>query len=705
MRVLLVDPEGDLLPGLQGPLLGLPGVELYCAPDGPTAIQHAGFLGGVDILLTEVFLQGLDGFALRDTLGGSNPTLRTIFLTRHDLGAHAAQVRDTPVLRLPVLPEQLLPLMNRPARGRPGTPPPLPNRPASAAAKAAPARPALREATPPSAPLPGPADPQTQPTAPSAAAAPASPVSPRSEASVAHGAPLENTLEAPEPTPPPPELKQGLVLGPYRLLREDEPTRWGQTFTAVHSTLGRPVTLVLLAPKQAGVPEIREEFLAEAGAKASVQHPAVLTVYEACEFEGHLFYTIERVDGLNLLDMAGGRKTLSVEVTLILARTAGEGMQHLRTRGIPHVPLRASAVLLAADGSPRLQNLALGGLRPATSESEDVATLGRCIETVLGDDAPMALRSLLGRTAPNHQKRVATWTDFLAGIAQCETAWKRFASRSDSEPYVEEEPPRKRRKRAPLLWIGALAGVVAAGAAVYWTRAKTPLVPYQVRVPGGQYLVGSGRRVALESFSIDRTEVSNRQYGLFLEWQRAHPAEAASFDHPDQPPRHSHTPPHWKDVFPEVKRHRVEVDDPRWELPVTEVCWWDAFAFARWAGRDLPTEDEWEAAGRGPRGLLFPWGDEPDPDRSNVKRLPRPGEVPGTQAVDALQDASAFGVVGLSGNVSEWTSTLKEDQGAVAKGGHFNAPLLTLDAASPLPPETRSPSLGFRTVSRKHSRF
>jgi formylglycine-generating enzyme required for sulfatase activity len=156
---------------------------------------------------------------------------------------------------------------------------------------------------------------------------------------------------------------------------------------------------------------------------------------------------------------------------------------------------------------------------------------------------------------------------------------------------------------------------------------------------------------------MDSTEVSNRQYGHFLKWQRSHPSEANSFDHADQPARYSHTPPRWHDLLPAVARHRAEPDDPRWELPVTEVSWWDAFAFARWAGRDLPTEDEWEAAGRGPRGLLFPWGDEPDPDRTNVKRLPRPGEVPGAVAVDALHDASAFGVRGLSGNVSEWTST------------------------------------------------
>lgn len=717
MRILLVDPEGDLLPGLQGPLLGVPGVELYCAPDGTTAIQHAGFLGGVDILLTEVFLQGLDGFALRDTLRGSTPGLRTIFLTRHDLGAYAEALQDTPVLRIPVLPEQLLPLLSPPRGVHSSSPPPLPQRPSVQQTRPSVAEPANPPRMPAAASSPSPPQADLSVQIPAAAAAPAvvpaakpaqsaplpPPAATPASGLVQSARPPELSTRLPKvpASPPPPALKEGLVLGPYKVLREDETTRWGPTFTAVHSTLGRPVTLVMLSTTQASVQEIREDFLAEAGAKASVHHSSVLAVYEACELEGHTFYTMERVDGLNLLELAERRKALSVEATLRLAQAAGEGMQYMRALGVPHSPLKASSVRLGTDGSPRLQNLALAGLRPATSEAEDVATLGRCLEGVLGEDAPLALRSLLERTAPSHQKKVANWTDFLSGIAQCEAAWARFSSNSGPNPQPSTPV---RRKRSPLVWVGLLLGIAAAGGAFYWSRTETPLVPTQAHIPKGQYLVGSGRRAALETFSIDSSEVSNRQYGQFLDWQRTHPSEANSFDHPDQPARQSHAPTYWKDLFPEVARHRTEQDDPRWELPVTEVSWWDAYAFAHWAGRDLPTEDEWEAAGRGPRGLLFPWGDEPDPDRTNVKRLPRPGEVPGTVAVGSLQDASAFGVRGLSGNVSEWTSTWKENQSAVAKGGHFNAPLLTLDAASPLPPDTRSPSLGFRTVARKPSR-
>lgn len=99
MRVLLVDPTADLLPSLQPTLLSIEGVELYCAPDGTTAIEHARILGGVDALITEVFIPGIDGFSVRDAIQRQTPALFTLFLTRHDLGAYASSVRGTPCFR------------------------------------------------------------------------------------------------------------------------------------------------------------------------------------------------------------------------------------------------------------------------------------------------------------------------------------------------------------------------------------------------------------------------------------------------------------------------------------------------------------------------------------------------------------------------------------------------------------------------------
>ena len=96
-----------------------------------------------------------------------------------------------------------------------------------------------------------------------------------------------------------------------------------------------------------------------------------------------------------------------------------------------------------------------------------------------------------------------------------------------------------------------------------------------------------------------------------------------------------------------------------------ELTWWDAYAYAKWRGRDLPSEQEWEKAARGTKGFQYPWGEEPSQKLANTGEDHKPGQ-PGTKGqidgynfwgdVDSMpKDKSAYGVIGMAGNVSEWT--------------------------------------------------
>lgn len=200
-----------------------------------------------------------------------------------------------------------------------------------------------------------------------------------------------------------------------------------------------------------------------------------------------------------------------------------------------------------------------------------------------------------------------------------------------------------------------------------------------VPVPAGRYLAGGTSttigafqiddtdspptELDLPAFLIDRTVVTNRRYNRFL----AETAGSTEFDHPDQPLAADHVPAH---------RHDPRFNGP--DLPVVGTDWYDAWAFARWAGGALPSEQQWEKAARGTDGRRFPWGEDWDAARVNfVERsfgtaVGDLGELEATLVTvgernrpdqpvlpaDSLPaGASPYGLLHMSGNVWEMTGT------------------------------------------------
>ncbi len=154
----------------------------------------------------------------------------------------------------------------------------------------------------------------------------------------------------------------------------------------------------------------------------------------------------------------------------------------------------------------------------------------------------------------------------------------------------------------------------------------------------------NGRTVTVDAFWIDRCEVTVGEYRRFL---------AAT----------NHKPP--------IRFALLEAKHDR--LPVADVTWEDAVAYAEWAGKRLPTYAEWALAARGagPTPRRYPWGNEGMHGNVNAPRVERLTGLAAFEhylahaaAVDAHPDsATPEGVFELFGNVAEWTGSPGVDEG------------------------------------------
>ncbi len=136
------------------------------------------------------------------------------------------------------------------------------------------------------------------------------------------------------------------------------------------------------------------------------------------------------------------------------------------------------------------------------------------------------------------------------------------------------------------------------------------------------------RRLHLPDFYIDKYEVTNRQYYIFTQ----------ATDH--KPPRLWRGP-----KYPEGWAN----------LPVADVSFFDANAYAKWAGKRLPSEQEWEKAARGSQDYRYPWGVAFDFAKANLSRSPIPKRDQGLKPVGSFpQGASPYGAEDMIGNVWEW---------------------------------------------------
>jgi formylglycine-generating enzyme len=218
-----------------------------------------------------------------------------------------------------------------------------------------------------------------------------------------------------------------------------------------------------------------------------------------------------------------------------------------------------------------------------------------------------------------------------------------------------------------------------------------------ILIPGATFLMGSDRhypeeapahKVTVGGFWMDAGPVTNREFGRFVRKTGYVTVAERAPDPADYPGARQELLVPFSSVFI-PPQHRVSLTDPyQWwrpvhganwrhptgpgssvrrlpDHPVVHVTWADVLAYARWAGKQIPTEAEWELAARGGLdGAEFAWGDELNPDGRWMAntwqgdfpvRNTREDGYERTSPVGAFP-ANGYGLYDMIGNVWEWTS-------------------------------------------------
>ncbi len=252
---------------------------------------------------------------------------------------------------------------------------------------------------------------------------------------------------------------------------------------------------------------------------------------------------------------------------------------------------------------------------------------------------------------------------------------------SKSRKAVQRE---RSKRRSALLLVGLIIAAIAAVFSVVWqlrsreaergTQVDAMKLEAQqmsplIRLEGGDMIFGTdapypdrieaiAQTVKVETFEIERTEVTNRQYQLCVTSGHCTPPTDTTFTEPQSV-----------------------------SYPVVFVTARQAAEYCAWIDRRLPTEIEWERAARGLQGRPWPWGSEP-PSATTANQFASGFKKLGARPVGSFLDgATPEGILDLGGNVLEWTSTPlfissdKTIQRSVSWNGVDDAMLVVRDAA------------------------
>lgn len=578
----------------------------------------------------------------------------------------------------------------------------------------------------------------------------------------------------------------GQIVSDYQILDILGKGGMGRVYRVVNVISGRMEAMKVLLGDFAGEREISERFGSEIRTLGRLDHPNIAKLHTAFRAENEVVMLMEFVEGFTLTDrMKQGPIPLN-EVLSYVSQTLA-ALDYAHQNGVVHRDIKPSNIMVTPQGTVKLMDFGIAKSMKDNMQTRTGMTMGSLCymspEQVRGTPVDarsdlyamgMVLYELTAGRRPFEFESTYALLDAQLNSTPCppielnpslppalngiimkaleKDPAQRFQSASEFRQSIEEvagpgqpsggsanlptqlyapvphpAPPQDPSTRpspgkfgnkwllpsiivmcllvAAALYLvvtkknGESATVAATGNT---SPAITPSAPPaqlhlasgdMVLVMGGDAHLGEHRSPkALKSFYIDKTEVPLSVYRQFCRERSIDPPQGTAGMSPD--------------------------------MPAVNVSFYEASQFAQWAGKRLPSGDEWEMAARGLNGLTYPWGDTFQPGRANL-RIGGAGHV---MPVDSyVNGASPAGALNMVGNVWELVATecaaptgeqfeqyrMKEFSSLVprllptdlfyqARGGSFRTDIPAAQLSSlvwdytPFPARARQPDVGFR---------
>ena len=424
-----------------------------------------------------------------------------------------------------------------------------------------------------------------------------------------------------------------------------------------------------------------EDFLHDVRAKAMVDDGVFGLVYEAVEFEGFTAYVGEVLPEKNL-EKLEARTISALEIAQMLSQIAG-ALYGLNKKGIAYHDLIRSDVRFDDQMHVRLRNVACARKPKSDQATRDMLVTSLRPLLQVGDPGATRIGTLLDYIQGLDEKLPLPWIEVQKLAHQI--------SEQLSEAVVQvtrRQPMVKSAQFGPnIMLIGILTASLIMLIGFFTLRnQKARNEAERLLVNAGSYHGPDYKPVEVGAFLMDVDEVTIDEYSAFLvAWGTMSEAERARLYPSDAPAeKGAPRPDHWSEYYIAARKgekwqgHQISLAHP-----VTGVDWWDAMAFAKWKGGDLPTELQWWAA---ISSAII--------DSSERVSIWRPVLGKGKK------------ITGLSGNVAEWSRLRTKNPSfpmksiqPVALGGSFlNSTQGASHRAWLESPAVRRDDLGFRVV-------